>query len=96
MGLAKGRLLENALVVQGRTSEDGLKINEFVYHKILDCLGDIMLSGNRIFGHIKTSQGGRTYKQIIGEVFLISLIGLENFDSTENKMEVREIVAIGA
>ena len=24
-------------------------------HKILDCLGDLMLSGHRIFGHVKTS-----------------------------------------
>ena len=39
--------------------KDGLRNrHEFVYHKILDCLGDVMLSGNRIFGHIKTSQGG--------------------------------------
>ena len=40
-------------------NDEGLRNrHEFVYHKILDCLGDIMLSGNRIFGHIKTSQGG--------------------------------------
>ena len=61
MGLAKGGSLDNAIVVQGEKilNEDGLRNrHEFVYHKILDCLGDIMLSGNRIFGHIKTSQGG--------------------------------------
>ena len=60
-GLAKGGSLDNAIVVQGDKilNEDGLRNrHEFVYHKILDCLGDIMLSGNRIFGHIKTSQGG--------------------------------------
>ena len=60
-GLAKGGSLENAIVVQGDKilNEDGLRNrHEFVYHKILDCLGDIMLSGNRIFGHIKTSRGG--------------------------------------
>jgi len=40
-------------------NDNGLRNrHEFVNHKILDCLGDIMLSGNRIFGHIKTSQGG--------------------------------------
>ena len=61
MGLAKGGSLDNAVVVQGDKilNEEGLRNrHEFVYHKILDCLGDIMLSGNRIFGHIKTSQGG--------------------------------------
>ena len=61
MGLAKGGSLANAIVVQGDRifNEDGLRNrHEFVYHKILDCMGDIMLSGNRIFGHIRTSQGG--------------------------------------
>ncbi len=61
MGLAKGGSLDNAIVVQGEKilNEDGLRNrHEFVNHKILDCIGDIMLSGNRIFGHIKTSQGG--------------------------------------
>ena len=50
MGLAKGGSLDNAVVVQGGEilNQDGLRnIKEFVYHKILDCLGDIMLSGNR-------------------------------------------------
>ena len=60
-GLAKGGSLDNAIVVQGDRilNENGLRSrHEFVEHKILDCLGDIMLSGYRVFGHIKTSQGG--------------------------------------
>ena len=60
-GLAKGGSLENAIVVKENKilNEDGLRYrDEFVNHKILDCLGDLMLSGHRIFGHIKTSQGG--------------------------------------
>ncbi len=60
-GLAKGGSLENAIVVKGSEilNDDGLRNrHEFVYHKILDCLGDLMLSGYRIFGHVKTSQGG--------------------------------------
>ena len=60
-GLAKGGSLDNAIVVQGSEilNEEGLRNrHEFIYHKILDCLGDLMLSGHRIFGHIKTSQGG--------------------------------------
>ena len=60
-GLAKGGSLENAIVVKGNEilNDDGLRNrHEFVYHKILDCLGDLMLSGYRIFGHVKTSQGG--------------------------------------
>ena len=60
-GLAKGGSLENAIVVKGDKilNDDGLRNrHEFVYHKILDCLGDLLLSGHRIFGHVKTSQGG--------------------------------------
>ena len=60
-GLAKGGSLENAIVVKDNEilNEDGLRNrHEFVYHKILDCLGDLMLSGNRMLAHVKTSQGG--------------------------------------
>ena len=60
-GLAKGGSLENAIVVKDNEilNEDGLRnSHEFVYHKILDCIGDLMLSGNRILGHVITSQGG--------------------------------------
>ena len=60
-GLAKGGSLENAIVVSENKilNEDGLRNrHEFVDHKILDCMGDLMLSGYRIFGHVKTSQGG--------------------------------------
>ena len=60
-GLAKGGSLENAIVVMENKilNEGGLRNrHEFVDHKILDCLGDLMLLGHRVFGHIKTSQGG--------------------------------------
>ena len=60
-GLATGGSLENAIVVKDNEilNEDGLRNrHEFVYHKILDCIGDLMLSGSRILGHVITSQGG--------------------------------------
>ena len=59
--MAKGGSLENAIVVKENKilNDDGLRNrDEFVSHKILDCLGDLMLSGYRINGHVKTSQGG--------------------------------------
>ena len=67
-GLAKGGSLENAIVVRGNEilNDDGLRNrHEFVYHKILDCLGDLMLSGYRIFGHVKTSQGGHQLTSLL-------------------------------
>ena len=72
-GLAKGGSLENAIVVKDNKilNEDGLRYrDEFVSHKILDCLGDLMLSGYRIFGHIKTSQGGHQLTNALLREFL--------------------------
>ena len=74
MGLAKGGSLENAIVVQENKilNDDGLRYrDEFVNHKILDCLGDLMLSEHRIFGHIKTSQGGHELTNTLLSKFLI-------------------------
>ena len=68
MGLAKGGSLENAIVVKDNKilNDDGLRHrHEFVEHKILDCMGDLMLSGYRIFGHIKTSQGGHQLTSLL-------------------------------
>ncbi len=61
MGLALGGSLDNAIVVKGnkilnKTSLRNKK--EFVNHKILDCMGDLYLSGYKIIGKIKCSQGG--------------------------------------
>ena len=40
---------------------DGLRNSkEFVNHKILDCMGDLFLSGYKIIGSIKCSQGGHS------------------------------------
>jgi len=103
MGLAKGGSLDNAVVVQGSKilNEDGLRNrHEFVYHKILDCLGDIMLSGNRIFGHIKTSQGGHALTNKLLMKFFSNEANwsLENFENTEkqNENSYKNPVAIGA
>ncbi len=102
MGLAKGGSLDNAIVVQGNKilNEDGLRNrHEFVYHKILDCLGDIMLSGNRIFGHIKTSQGGHALTNKLLNKFFSNKDNwsFENSKNNENKIQnsYKNPVAIG-
>ena len=72
-GLAKGGSLENAIVVKENKilNENGLRYrDEFVNHKILDCLGDLMLSGHRIFGCVKTSQGGHMLTNTLLKEFL--------------------------
>jgi UDP-3-O-[3-hydroxymyristoyl] N-acetylglucosamine deacetylase len=61
MGLAKGGSLENAIVVKDKKilNKEGLRFsNEFVNHKILDCIGDLFTCGFKVIGNIECSQGG--------------------------------------
>ncbi len=53
-GLIKGGSLRNAILVDGDriVNENGLRYrDEFVRHKVLDCLGDLSLAGAPILGH---------------------------------------------
>ena len=88
-GLAKGGSLENAIVVKENKilNEDGLRYkDEFVNHKILDCLGDLMLSGHRIFGHIKTSQGGHQLTNMLLRELFSNKLNWE-FENFGNKQK---------
>ena len=72
-GLAQGGSLDNAIVVGEKEilNKDGLRNpNEFVNHKILDCMGDLYLSGYRIVGSLTTSEGGhRLTNKILRKLF---------------------------
>ena len=73
MNLAKGGNIDNAVVVKDNKvlNEGGLRNNkEFVNHKILDCMGDLYLSGYKIVGKVCCSQGGhKLTNQLLREVF---------------------------
>ena len=59
--LALGGSLDNAIVVKKDKILNTEKLRnekEFVNHKILDCMGDLYLSGYKIIGSLKCSQGG--------------------------------------
>jgi UDP-3-O-[3-hydroxymyristoyl] N-acetylglucosamine deacetylase len=61
MGLARGGSLDNAIVVNDEAvvNADGLRYeDEFVRHKLLDCIGDLALLGGRLVGKITTSKSG--------------------------------------
>jgi UDP-3-O-[3-hydroxymyristoyl] N-acetylglucosamine deacetylase len=61
MGFALGGSLDNAIVVKDNEvlNKSGLRNEkEFVNHKILDCIGDLFLSGYKVVGKIVCSQGG--------------------------------------
>ena len=73
MGLAKGGSLNNAVVVKDNEvlNPEGLRNElEFVNHKILDCMGDLYLSGYKIIGSLKCSQGGHSLtNRLLRKVF---------------------------
>ena len=71
--LAKGGSLKNAIVVKKNEilNEEKLRNKkEFVNHKILDCMGDLYLSGFKIVGSVVTSQGGHSLtNELLRKVF---------------------------
>ena len=73
MNLAKGGSLDNAIVVKNNNILNNEKLrnkNEFVNHKILDCMGDLFLSGYKIIGKVVCSQGGhKLTNELLREVF---------------------------
>ena len=91
-GLAKGGSLENAIVVKESKilNENGLRNrHEFVEHKILDCIGDLMLSG-----HIKSSQGGHMLTNNLLRKFLSDKSNwrLQNFgENQKNNPNLRQV-----
>ena len=73
INLGLGGSLDNAIVVKDNEILNKEKLRnkkEFVNHKILDCMGDLYLSGYRIVGSIKCSQGGHNLtNQLLRKVF---------------------------
>jgi len=63
-GLAQGGSLENAVVIDdnGVMNDGGLRYpDEFVRHKILDCIGDFSLLGMPILGRIELYKSGHNF-----------------------------------
>ncbi len=68
MGLARGASLSNAVGIDddGVMNPEGLRYkDEFVRHKILDCIGDLYLSGYRILGKVVASKAGHSLHNLI-------------------------------
>ena len=73
MNLGKGGSLDNAIVIKEDKllNPTGLRNDkEFVNHKILDCMGDLFLSGHKIIGSVKCSQGGhKLTNELLRKIF---------------------------
>ncbi len=62
--LARGVSMENVVVIDGHdvVNDGGLRYqNEFVRHKILDCIGDFSLLGMPILGHVVVKKTGHAF-----------------------------------
>lgn len=82
MGLAKGASLDNAIGINGDEimNEGGLRFDdEFVRHKVLDCIGDLALAGAPLLGHFRGVRGGHASNNALLR---------ELFSSTDNWAEV--------
>lgn len=63
-GLAKGATLDTGIAIDNDSilNDEGLRFkDEFVRHKLLDCLGDFSLLGMPILGHIETFKSGHAF-----------------------------------
>ncbi|MBA3028094.1 MAG: UDP-3-O-acyl-N-acetylglucosamine deacetylase [Desulfobacteraceae bacterium] len=71
-GLALGGSLENAIVHDGEKvlNPDGLRFkDEFVRHKILDCIGDFSLLGMPFLGHMVVKKSGHMFNHLFLKEF---------------------------
>lgn len=72
LGLARGGSLDNVVVLDGRriVNHDGLRFaDEFVRHKILDCIGDFSLLGMPVLGHLVAEKSGHAFNHAFLERF---------------------------
>lgn len=68
MGLARGGSLDNAVVLDGDdiVNPEGLRSgDEFIRHKILDAVGDLMLAGAPIAGAYDANQPGHALNNML-------------------------------
>ncbi len=83
-GLARGVSLDNVVVIDSKDviNKDGLRYkDEFVRHKILDCIGDFSLLGMPILGHVVVNKSGHAFNQAF----------LKEFFSQKESWETRTI-----
>jgi len=72
-GFAKGGSLDNAIVIDKEEiiNSGGLRYsNEFVRHKILDCIGDFSLLGLPIIGHVILNKSGHSFNHAFLKEFI--------------------------
>ena len=92
MNLAKGGSLENSIVLDNDSIlNDSLRYkDEFVRHKILDCIGDFSLLGMPILGHVLARKSGHAFNHS----FLKKLFAQKKSWETIALPEVRDLSSL--
>jgi len=103
MGLIKGVSSDNAVLID----EDKFAVQprdqkEFVYHKILDLIGDLYLLGRPLLGHVLVAKGGHSLdaklmKKILQKIESAKRGGMmvtKNFTQKEGGLSIDEIFQI--
>ena len=86
-GLARGGSLDNAVVVDHNKvmNNDGLRYkDEFVRHKLLDCIGDLALLGARLTGRLTLHKAGHGLHALLTKKLLQDGICKTLPDSNQN------------
>jgi UDP-3-O-[3-hydroxymyristoyl] N-acetylglucosamine deacetylase len=100
-GLALGGSLDNAIVIRdGRVlNKDGLRFaDEFVRHKILDCIGDLYLAGAPILGRVRGVRSGHSLhhhllEALFGDVTAWRMVDAPMIDHAYASAEEMKLVA---
>jgi UDP-3-O-[3-hydroxymyristoyl] N-acetylglucosamine deacetylase/3-hydroxyacyl-[acyl-carrier-protein] dehydratase len=101
--LIKGGSLENAVVVRGDAvlSKEPLRFpDEFVRHKILDIIGDLTLTGQRIRGHVIAVKPGHAVNADLARAIMkeqaktVAMSPPRKFPPGEGGLEIGEVMQI--
>ena len=102
-GLIKGGSLENAVVIRDESvmSKEPMRFKEeFARHKILDIIGDLMLSGKRIMGHVIAVKPGHSPNTEMAKKLkaaytqMRSMVPTVNIPSGEAIMDINEVMKV--
>ena len=98
-GLALGGSLDNAVVISGNKvlNEGGLRYNdEFVRHKILDCIGDLYLAGGPVIGAVRASRSGHALNNDLLRAVFADDIAWTKVDATLGRVETNILLGASA
>lgn len=87
-GFARGGSLENAVVLDREKilNPEGLRYeNEFVRHKVLDCMGDLSLLGMPFVGHIVAYKSGHALNHALLKRFIEQKSCWETVEATDER-----------